>query len=83
MSLILNATNGASFVWTTGKFAEANLVKSQTVRKRFCATGSYHGVVPTKLANGRLLWPDVIVTLRDGAIAANDASQRINNEMAV
>ncbi|VVE02120.1 hypothetical protein [Pandoraea anhela] len=55
-------------------FASKNLVKPQTVRKSYCIHGAYLGVVPTKLANGRLLWPDVIVTMRDGAIAANDAS---------
>lgn len=54
-------------------FSSNNLVKPQTVRKGYCNTGSYLGVVPTKLANGRLLWPDVIVTQR-GAIAANDDS---------
>ncbi|MPT32719.1 MAG: hypothetical protein E2600_13860 [Chryseobacterium sp.] len=52
-------------------FASRNLVKPQTVRKGYSTTGAYLGVVPTKLANGRLLWPDVIVTRRDGALAAN------------
>jgi hypothetical protein len=56
----------------TAIFASNNLVKPQTVRKSHCVLGEYHGVVPTKLANGRLLWPDVIVTKRDGAVAAND-----------
>ncbi|MGC8210062.1 hypothetical protein [Ralstonia pseudosolanacearum] len=55
-------------------FASKNLVKPQTVRKSYCINGAYLGVVPTKLANGRLLWPDVIVTMRDGAIAANDTA---------
>lgn len=57
----------------TKTFAEKNLVKPQTVRKGHSINGQYQGVVPTKLANGRLLWPDVVVTKRDGAIAANDA----------
>lgn len=43
----------------TERFAEQNRVKSQTVRKRYCETGSYFGVVPKKLINGRLAWPDV------------------------
>lgn len=55
----------------TTVFAKNNQVKSQTARKQYCLTGSYFGVVPVKLANGRLLWPDVVVTQR-GAIAAND-----------
>jgi len=55
----------------TKSFASKNLVKPQTVRKGYSTTGAYLGIVPTKLANGRLLWPDVIVTRRDGAVAAN------------
>lgn len=56
----------------TKLFARKNLVKPQTVRKGYSINGAYQGVVPTKLANGRLLWPDVIVTMRNGAVAAND-----------
>lgn len=55
----------------TTVFAANNLVQPQTARKRYSQTGSYHGVKPVKLASGRLLWPDVIVTVR-GAIAANN-----------
>lgn len=67
--------NPSSLVLGVGTkiFASKNLVKPQTVRKSYAIAGAYQGVVPTKLANGRLLWPDVIVTKRDGAIAANDA----------
>lgn len=54
-------------------FASRNLVKPQTVRKGYSIKGAYLGVVPTKLANGRLLWPDVIVT-KNGAIVADDAA---------
>ncbi len=43
------------------QFAALNQVKSQTVRARLCRTGSYFGVVPLKLANGRLAWPEVQV----------------------
>ncbi|WP_414444640.1 hypothetical protein [Burkholderia sp. 22PA0106] len=56
----------------TEVFASNNHIQPQTPRKQYCLTGSYFGVVPTKLANGRLLWPNVIVTKRDGAISAND-----------
>lgn len=55
----------------TKTFAGKNLVKPQTVRKGYSVNGAYMGVVPTKLANGRLLWPAVVVTQR-GAISAND-----------
>ncbi len=43
------------------QFAALNQVKSQTVRARLCRTGSYFGIVPLKLANGRLAWPAVQV----------------------
>ena len=43
------------------QFAALNQVKSQSVRARLCRTGSYFGVVPLKLANGRLAWPEVQV----------------------
>ncbi len=41
----------------THEFAEGQLVKPDTVRRRYCLTGSYFGVIPTKLPNGRLAWP--------------------------
>jgi len=28
-----------------------------SIRTRLCQTGSFHGVKPYKLPNGRLLWP--------------------------
>lgn len=43
---------------STDEFAAHNLVKPQSVRKRFSQTGEYFGVRPTKLPNGRLLWPE-------------------------
>jgi len=39
------------------QFAALNQVKAQSVRARICRTGSYFGVVPKKLANGRLVFP--------------------------
>jgi hypothetical protein len=42
---------------TTEEFASSQLVLAQTVRKRLCETGSYFGITPTKLPNGRLAWP--------------------------
>lgn len=43
------------------QFANLNQVKPQSVRARLCRTGSYFGVTPIKLANGRLAWPAVQV----------------------
>jgi hypothetical protein len=45
----------------TEQFAARNLVKPESVVSRLCRTGSYFGVRPVKLGNGRLLWPDVPV----------------------
>ena len=46
---------------TCEEFAALHHVKAQTVRARLCKTGSYFGVVPLKLANGRLVFPAVQV----------------------
>ncbi len=43
------------------QFASLNQVKPQSVRARLCRTGSYFGIRPLKLANGRLAWPAVQV----------------------
>lgn len=42
---------------STGQFAAEVGVKAQSVRARFCHTGSYYGVVPRRMPNDRLLWP--------------------------
>lgn len=46
-------TNGR----TTKQLADDYLVKPETVLRRYSTTGSYFGLLPTKLPNGRLLWP--------------------------
>ncbi len=43
------------------QFAALNQVKSQSVRARLCRTGSYFGIRPVKLANGRLAFPSIQV----------------------
>jgi|GEM_PF-7113186 len=53
--------NSLSFSLSTEIFAKKNGVKAQSVRARFCNTGSYFGIKPKKLANGRTIWPDVQV----------------------
>lgn len=42
---------------STNTFASGYLVKPQTVLKRYSNTGSYFGIKPIKLPNGRLAWP--------------------------
>lgn len=44
------------------EFARLNQVKPQSVRARLCRFGSYFGVTPAKLQNGRLAFPSVQVT---------------------
>lgn len=50
----------------TETFAAANSVKGQSVRARLSVTGSYFGIKPTKLASGRLLWPNVQALANSG-----------------
>ncbi len=42
---------------TTEALAHEIGSKSQSIRARVCRTGSYFGIVPEKLPNGRLIWP--------------------------
>ena len=42
---------------STKEFAKRYLVLPESVRKRWSVTGSYFGVVPRRLSNGRLSWP--------------------------
>ena len=57
----MNAPANPEYVLTTEEFAAMNLVKAQTVRSRLCRFGSYFGVRPAKLANGRTAWPSILV----------------------
>ena len=43
---------------TTEKLAIQCGVRPQSIRVRLCRSGSYFGIKPRKLANGRLMWPD-------------------------
>jgi len=45
----------------TQQFGALNQVLPQSVRARLCRTGSFYGVVPLKLASGRLAFPAVQV----------------------
>ena len=47
---------------TTEEFAKLNRVKPQSVTARLCRTGSYFGITPLKLANGRLIWTPALAT---------------------
>jgi len=41
---------------TTEKMSELVGVKPASIRAQYCTSGSYFGVVPKKMPNGRLLW---------------------------
>jgi hypothetical protein len=42
---------------TTATLALALLLNEQSIRKRYSQTGSYFGLRPVKLPNGKLRWP--------------------------
>lgn len=42
---------------TTSALAQSLGLQSQTLRAAVCRQGSYFGITPRRLANGRLLWP--------------------------
>lgn len=75
MSNTPNCSTHSAYPWQTKTFAARNHIEEQTARKRYSQTGSYFGIVPQKLANGRLTWPNVIVT-KHGPIAANQDTMR-------
>ena len=41
---------------TTEQMSELVGVKPASIRAQYCVSGSYFGVVPRKLPNGRLMW---------------------------
>ena len=55
---------------TTDDLAAQCGVKPESIRVRLCRTGSYFGVKPVKLPNGRLMWP------------GNAREQMMNREVA-
>lgn len=57
----METNNPQKYDQSCEKFAALNQVKGQTVRARLCRTGSYFGVVPKKLLNGRLAFPNTQV----------------------
>lgn len=42
---------------STEELAAGCMVKPASIRVRLCRTGSYFGLMPDKLPNGRLTWP--------------------------
>lgn len=52
-----SASWSAANMLTTETLSNALAMRPQSIRKRLCQTGEYYGIRPTKLPNGRLLWP--------------------------
>lgn len=42
---------------TTNELANKIGIKPNSIQHRLCTSGSYFGLRPKKLPNGRLLWP--------------------------
>ena len=57
----METLNTIKYELSADQFATLNQVKAQSVRARLCRTGSYFGIRPLKLDNGRLAWPAVQV----------------------
>lgn len=55
----MQAHDTPAFTLSCAEFARLNQVLPQSVRVRLCKTGRYFGIVPKKLANGRLAFPPV------------------------
>jgi hypothetical protein len=52
---------------STEELAAQLTLRPQSIRKRYCQTGSYFCLRPVKLPNGRLMWPaDAIEQLAEG-----------------
>jgi hypothetical protein len=46
------------YTLTTDDLAALTGVQPPSIRVRLCRTGSYFGLHPRKLPNGRLMWPE-------------------------
>lgn len=46
-----------TYTLSTKQFSKRYLVEPATVRRSFCVNGHYMGIVPIKLPNRRLAWP--------------------------
>lgn len=64
----MNPYQSAQQNLTTEQLAEAIHGQPSSIRTRLCKTGSYYGIKPKKLPNGRLLWPaEAVISLIEGA----------------
>lgn len=62
---------------TTEALATQLGLRAASIRHRVCMTGSYFGVRPAKLPNGRLLWPaDAVARLRRDKAGTADSTDQ-------
>ncbi len=52
-----NTTAGPAGGLSTEDFAASIGLRPESIRVHLCRRGSYYGIRPAKLPNGRLLWP--------------------------
>ena len=58
------STIGYACDWiSTEELARQAVTTPATIRVRLCKSGSYFGIRPKKLPNGRLLWPSNSLSL--------------------
>lgn len=60
--------------YTTETLADRLGIKPQSIRARVCRFGSYFGLRPSKLPNGRLLWPANAVEILKNQLGATETS---------
>lgn len=69
--LEINQLHGrtAAPMLTTEQLAEALSLQPQTLRKRYSQTGTYYGLRPCKLPNGKLRWASNSIELLTNGVA--------------
>lgn len=63
---------------TTRGLAEEIGLKPESIRTHYYRHGHYYGLIPARLPNGRLLWPeDSIQRLRTGGNAVEELHNKV------
>ncbi|MGH8777569.1 monooxygenase [Paraburkholderia sp.] len=60
---------------TTNRLAKQLGLRAESLRVALCRKGSYFGVRPLKLPNGRLVWPEDTIERLTGQISRQDFAQ--------
>jgi len=63
---------------TTAQLAAQLGLQPDSIRRAVCRDGSYYGLVPQKLPNGRLFWSaDAVAQLKNGGAMITGYLQRV------